>query len=114
MKLINGYTKETFIAKVKEKNNGDKAIDPEGGSCQNKTKEGNHCFIGAFIPDNHVALESHKGFGIDCLLRDFPDLSNHMPFGKLEDLHTFQSYHDNAYLYQTYEALYKFVEKHLM
>lgn len=107
MKLINGYTKESFVAKVKEKNNGTRAMD--NGSCMYMADDGNRCFIGAFIPDGHPALTSTLS-ALD-LIQEYLDLKKHMPFESNTDLRNFQRMHDDtAY---PYNALEDFVKENL-
>lgn len=99
-KLINGWTKEKVLAQVKKYNNGKQAlavgIDKFGSAapmCMYKTPDGNRCFVGAFIPDNHPGLMLENA-NAPRLLRRYPDLSAHMPFEGYALL-SFQGVHDD-------------------
>lgn len=106
-KFANGWTKETVRAQVKKFNNGSKALDNANSElCRYKNSEGNRCFIGAFIPNDHSALSSLAN--ITNLLISYPKLIKNMPFEALDDLIDFQVSHD-AYN-DIYAALDSFLE----
>lgn len=100
MKLANGWTKATVLAQIKRYNNGtvcsvkEGPVDSLSNPCQYKNKEGNRCFIGCFIPDNHPALRQTDG--VRYILCEYPDLVEVMPFNDVYNLTKFQKVHDLA------------------
>jgi hypothetical protein len=109
--LINGYTKEKLKNLILTKNIGEPALAPpmdmeneDGfmvkeapGYCVYFNPENNNrCAIGCCIPDSFI--EEHKAklqeeLSVDGLLKDFPELVEHMPFD-LRGCGAFQLAHD--------------------
>lgn len=63
-------------------------------SCVYATIDGNHCAIGCFIPSGHIG-HSVEG-DAHILLKDFPDLLDHMPSKNFWWLIAFQLEHDRG------------------
>lgn len=113
IKLINGWTKETVMAQVKKYNNGTKAVvgDSRDESCVYRSKSGNRCFIGCFIPDGHPGLNVIGS--AETLLREYKNLKMCMPFAS-PDLLIFQSVHDDGPMENTHLNLAEFLEKEVL
>lgn len=121
-KCINGYTKETMIAKIKEKNNGRPAKTITGKCVY---REGsNACAIGCFIPDElynpqmdiscDYFIYDYKitgEVGVNALLKAYPDLKNYIPLS-LEGLLKMQGVHDCS-IDDTHENLIDFINNHV-
>ena len=111
-KLVNGWTAERVLAQVKKYNDGAKAIkEGTNNICTYQAKNGNRCFVGAFIPDDHAALNSN--FEVSDLLAEHHDLASLMPFDETDDLKDFQLSHDMANVEfegKTYAALTEFLK----
>lgn len=90
-KLINGWTKETVMAQIRNKNNG--TIARNGDSCAYQAFDGNRCAVGCFIPDGHPAFADRRDLSAQKLLECYPDLASVMPFESLALRH-FQYAHD--------------------
>lgn len=109
-RLMPGWTKAKVIDRIKKYNNGTPAAT-DAGQCVYLAKDGNRCFIGAFIPEGHPALFRREG--VQFLLVRYPELRHFMPFSLDQELVTFQNVHD--YLNKldskgsTYEALERFL-----
>ncbi len=109
MKLINGWTKETVLAKVKERNNGKKCADTFG-VCKYRL-EGNCCIAGCFIPDE-VYNPSMEGCAIS-MDNIWEYVEKFMPFAQW-DMNSFQIHaHDspNVPTNGIYEAVEKFLNE---
>jgi len=89
--FANGWTKEKVREQVKKFNNGKRASD-KTGRCLYEAKDGNRCFIGAFIPEGHQALDAKCEAGE--LMCEYSTLQKLMPFDNYEDLQDFQLCHD--------------------
>lgn len=110
-KLINGWTKATVMAKVKEMNNNTQCRN-ENGNCVYDDGKGNHCAIGCFIPLNHGAMQGEPSIQAIKLVTRYPDLALCMPF-EVMYLNDFQIAHDNAKSCDltVYEAVEKFLNE---
>lgn len=90
-KCINGWTKKKMLAVIKKRLYEAAAFDADEGSCIYRTRNGNKCAIGLFIPKNH------DGFKVDdavsSLLDKYPDLRGELPLNE-DGLKIFQSVHD--------------------
>lgn len=98
--LKQGWTKERVRDLIRQHNDGTKAGKPSnaarsGFACSYQASDGNRCFIGAFIPDNHLGALAHGG-DVSDLLTVYDDLYDFLPFDSEDDLAAFQSAHDNA------------------
>lgn len=103
-----GWNLEKTMAKIKEGNNGSRAVD-FADNCSYKSF-GNKCAIGCFIPEGHVG----QGFIGPAreLLDSYPDLSDGMPFKSLEALSRFQRTHD-TYPDESRRSLHEILESWL-
>ena len=106
MAFANGWTKEKVREQVRKYNNGTQARNTPGGFCQYQAADGNRCFIGAFLPEEHKGLLT-QGAVVE-LLNTNPDLWSYVPFDDLRLLCQFQDIHDQNDL--TYGALNKFLD----
>lgn len=110
-KFVNGWTKDSVRAQVKKFNNGSKALDKANSElCRYENSEGNRCFIGAFLPNDHAGLDS-----LDSVLElgtKFPDIAKYLPFNKVNDIIDFQQSHDRSAWdgADTYHALEEFLK----
>ena len=94
----NGYTRETFLQKIRQYNDGTEArtildVSTLLGTCRYQAENGNRCAIGCFIPDGHDALNFYGD--VSNLLENYPDLRDHMPFDSLTTLNSLQEVHDH-------------------
>jgi hypothetical protein len=105
-KLINGWTRATVMQRVRERNNGAPALN--SGRCVYRTDNGNHCFVGCFIPDGHPGFQTCGG---SCfLLWRYPDLNKHMPLRT--GLGLFQLVHDEYSGAGLYSAAEQWLTEH--
>ena len=83
--------KQRIIETINEKFKGQAKVVGKNG-CMYQTPCGKRCAIGMFIPDDHQGLEC---FGdVIFLLKQYPELSQHMPSDDIYFMHKFQAVHD--------------------
>lgn len=111
--LINGWTKEKVLEQFKKKNNG--TVSKDSIICSYKTLDGNHCAVGAFIPDEAYSLSFEKN-PVNDLLSKYPHLTSYMPLDR-KGLTAMQCAHDQCnyipYTYYTNGDTYKAIEQFL-
>lgn len=92
---INGFTKARIIETIQTRIKGKPAYNEKSGvqfpTCLYCTVDGNHCAVGAFIPDEHPA--SDEVMSVGGLLDKHPDLEKILPL-KLFELEALQGIHD--------------------
>lgn len=75
-KTINGFTKAKMINVIKNRIKDEPCVD-QTGSCAYEDGKGNHCAVGAFIPDKHEAMSSTRT--VLSMLDTYPILKEYMP-----------------------------------
>jgi hypothetical protein len=109
---INGWTKATMLQQILTKNNGRRAVDQISAPiCLYQDQSGNRCFVGAFIPDHHPALDNAI-FPLDELLEDYPDLKACMPLDII-GLCELQGLHDRSFNKSTHLAAEEWISQHV-
>ena len=89
-KLKEGWTKERMLNVLLTRNTN--VVCRVNGSCVNANEFGNHCAIGCFIPDDHMAVRHSLIVG--DLLYTFPTLNEFMPLEE-DGLMSLQRLHDD-------------------
>lgn len=89
-KAINGWTKKKILKVLQDRKFARAAYNEAQKVCEYRTKDGNRCAVGLFIPNGHEGL-SHSG-AVGGLLDAFPDLRKKLPLGEkgldfLQDVH---------------------------
>lgn len=89
---INGWTKDRIKQQILLRNDGTIATNTATGSCKYRTKSGNHCAVGCFIPDGHIAMSEVLSVG--QVLHKYPELQSAMPLPPVA-MGEMQAVHDN-------------------
>jgi hypothetical protein len=92
-KTQNGWTKQRIIEQIKHRNNGEKAGN--GEECFYRTKDGNACFAGCFIPDEDYKKE-FESRNIFALMSIYPELVDKMPL-PAHGMDELQRIHDKSF-----------------
>jgi len=98
-KLQNGWTIETIMARIKERNTGEPArtnqalVGSEFNKCYYRSPTGNQCLVGCFI-DNRDYSGNMEGMGIEHLEYSFDLNYSSLPLST-RGLERLQTLHDN-------------------
>jgi len=84
----NDWTKEKMKAQIRKLNNGTRATG-ENDKCQYKTPNGNRCFVGCFISNDHAALDTD----LSAFVLTHLSLKNEMPLDMV-GMSCLQTLHD--------------------
>lgn len=111
--LKKGWTKESMLKRIFEKNNNDQCIDNRGQCVYRDLETGNACAIGAFFPDE-VAQYLDREYrdtdsGIQHVLFHEGDLFQYLPTNDIPFLKGLQGAHDNAFDSTVYESVENYV-----
>lgn len=93
-KCINGWTKAKMLKVIKARKYAKAAYNEDYEHCEYRTRDGNKCAVGLFIPSKHEGF-SFRGVASE-LLDYYPELKNFMPL-KTQELEALQAEHDDEY-----------------
>jgi len=106
---INGFTRESVMRQIRDRNLGYPAYNYSGEQCMYRANDGNQCLVGCFIPDN-LYEEEFEGLFAAVIFDKMPEK---MPIVR-PMLIKFQDFHDRYNLEdETPETFFKDIEHKL-
>lgn len=109
MKTINGWTKETMIAHIRDNFKG-KSVDTLSRRCLYRGPNETKCAVGIFIPDSlyNIKMETQDNTSAGTVIYDY-DLGGVMPL-EVSGMTDLQRAHDRSCPDQTLDAMINWVE----
>lgn len=105
-KLKPGWTKAKVLEQFTKYNDG--TLAKEDRACVFRTRTGNRCAIGAFLPDGEWLMAR---CGVKHLLKKYPALREYLPFDNEASIISFQLAHDSPSVASVYRSVAKFIDE---